>query len=71
MMSKRDKRPEPFCGCIDPPGPFAPLSVQREFLQSLETLPDCHLVRSLRELALMYIRGMEEHPEWREPGDLN
>ena len=63
--------PEEWIGCIDPPGPFAPLSVQREFLQGLEEMPDCDLVRSLREEALDYIRDMEEHPAFRKPSDLN
>lgn len=70
-MKKRAPDDEGWVGCIDPPGPLAPLSVQREFLMSLEDMPDCVLVRALRDEAIEYIRFVEERPGLREPSDLN
>ena len=45
-----------FIGCIDPPGPWSPSHVHREFLESLRDLPDCPITRSLRRQHRKYLR---------------
>ena len=47
-MKRRAPTGESY-GSIDPPGPWAPIREQREFSASLDALPDCDLIRSLRD----------------------
>jgi len=59
------QNPGPPGGFIDPPGPFSNPKEWREFLASLEGLPDCVAVRAAREEVLRYIAAQKvaENPD--------